>query len=292
LNQSKDSEFFQLHLGHFGDDVTIMIRNNIGRDCGAYQCALNFLYKKVDLAKLEKIAFFNDSIFYGTEFSWFIKMNEMNSNITALFSNFEFQPHFQSMAFICDRNVINSNFFKSFWLKYYPSEIRTKVIKNGELKFSKLSIKSGFTFSDLATNLLSKEVKHLDEIDKQSLLMFGLDLHPQKNLLKSIMRIPEFPINQKMDISEEITFQLINLVITSKNLSHALGPYFTRNYHFPLKLDLVKFGTAGILDIMRIFQLLNIDVDESEELTFMIRAAGSAYSPTGWSKLFKEFHFE
>ena len=290
LNNSRDSDLFRLSLQRFGDDVTILMRNNIGRDFGAYQCAMNYLNKKVDLTKPEKIAFFNDSIFYGKEFDWFTKLNEMNTNVGALYSNFEFKPHFQSMAFICDQNVINSNFFKSFWSKYYPTEFRKSVIKNGELKFSTLCVKSGFTFSDLATTLLSQEIKPLSEIEKQAILMFGLDLHPQKNLLTSIMTVPEFPITQEIDISEKINFQLINLVVTSTNVSHALGAYFARNYHFPLKLDLVKFGSAGILDIQNILRSLNIEDDESQELVSMISIGGNFYSATGWNKLFRDFH--
>jgi len=290
LNHSRDSDLFRLSLQYFGDDVTILMRNNIGRDFGAYQSAMNYLNKKVNLTELEKIAFFNDSIFYGKDFGWFTKLNEMDSNVGALYSNFELKPHFQSMAFICDHNIINSKFFKSFWSKYYPTENRTSVIKKGELKFSHLCLESGFTFSDLATTLLSQEIKPLNEIEKQAVLMSGLDLRPQKILLMSIMTIPEFPINQEIDISEKIISQLINLVVTSKNVSHALGFYFTRNYHFPLKLDLVKFGTAGTLDILNFLQSANIEEVESQELLFMIRSAGSFYSATGWSKLFRDFH--
>lgn len=289
LNQSRDSELFRQSFQNFGDGLTILMRKNIGRDFGAYQCAMNYLNKKMKLAKLEKIAFFNDSIYYGKDFDWFTKLNELNSNVSALYSNFELTPHFQSMAFICDRNVINSDFFKSFWLNYYPTNIRVKVIKRGELKFSNLCIKSGFTFSDLATRLLSKEIKPLSEIEQQAVLMYSLDLHPQKQLLKTIMTIPEFPINQEIDISEKINFQLINLIVTSRNVSHALGLYFARNYHFPLKLDLVKFGTVGVLDIQKFLHLLNIEEEESQELIFLIRSGGSFYSATGWNKLFRDF---
>jgi hypothetical protein len=289
LNHSRDSDLFHHSLQRFGDEVTILMRNNIGRDFGAYQCAMSYLNKKVDLTKPEKIAFFNDSIFYGKEFDWFTKLNEMNSNVGALYSNFERKPHFGSMAFICDQNVINSNFFKSFWSKYYPTDIRKNVIKNGELKFSTLCIKSGFTFSDLATTLLSQEIKPLNEIEKQAIIMYGVDLQPQKNLLMRVMTVPEFPINQEIYISEKINYQLINLVVTSKNVSHALGIYFARNYHFPFKLDLVKRGAAGILDIQKILRLLNIGDDESQELIFMIGTGGTFYSPTGWNKLFRDF---
>ena len=290
LNKSKDSDFFRHSLEEFDRESTILIRENIGRDFGAYQCAVNYLGNRVDFANLEKIAFFNDSIFYGKEFGWFTEMDHSSSNVSALYSNFEIKPHFQSMAFICDRHVINSNFFKSYWSNYYPTDTRRKVIEKGELEFSTLCIASGHTFRDLATTMLLKEILPFNEKEKQSLLMFGLDLLPQKNIINSILTIPDFPINQEMKTSETIHKQLINLVVTSKNISHALGLYFSRIYGFPLKLDLVKFGTIGILDLAEHLQSIQIEVNESEELLLMTRAGGSFYSSTGWDKLFRHFN--
>jgi Rhamnan synthesis protein F len=290
LNQSRDSKFFEAELKKDFQNITLISRKNIGRDFGAYQCAFKFLESSINLKNLSKLAFFNDSIFYGKDFTWFKKLDEIEADISALYSNFELKPHFQSMAFICNQEVISSSAFRTFWAKYYPSEIRMKVIKNGELRLSTVCINAGFTFTDLATKLLTMKIEELNDFERQSILMFGLDLHPQKNLMMSILRIPDFPINQNFEIAESMKFPLLSLITTSKNMSHAMAHYFTRHYSFPLKMDLLKFGTMGILDLSDLLDKLEITKEEAQELLFLFRSTGSYYGLTGWAKLFRDFH--
>jgi hypothetical protein len=290
MNKSKHTEFYLKNLLDHPADFTIITRKNLGRDFGAYQCGSLYLHNKVGFAKIEKIAFFNDSMIYGKDFTWFSQLTRMNSDISSLYANFELGPHFQSMAFICNSKAILSPVFLNFWRNYYPTEIRKRVISRGELALSKSLLREDLLFGDLATELLSTETKKMTNIENQALIMFALDLLPQKNLFATILKTPDFPLKENLNLSSEMQQNLINLVVTSCNLSHAMGNYFSRNYNFPIKMDLLKFGTAGILDLQRLLTEMCIDQDEIQKLLFLYRYGGSFYSTKGWQKLFREYN--
>jgi hypothetical protein len=291
LNESKDSQLFQNFFKTIEKNICVLTRENIGRDFGAYQCAVSYLTSIGAMDNIEKLGFFNDSIYYSNKFDWFVRLNNLDSNISSLYINHEQEPsHFQSMAFFCDRTVIISNSFKRFWSEYYPTEIRTRVIKNGELRLTKELAREGFIFHDLAMHLLGMELKPLTVVEKNTLLMFSLDSSPQKNLLTKILTQPNFPVTLETDLPDSMVRSLVNLVTTSKNVSHAMGHYFTRNYSFPLKMDLVKFGTHGYLDITDLLLSMKISHSEVHELIALLSKTGSYYSVSGRDKILRRFN--
>lgn len=292
MNKSNDSDLFFEYFKNSSKNLTILTRKNIGRDFGAYKCGVSYLSKIGALDGIMKLGFFNDSIYYLNNFDWFINLNNLNSDVSSLYVNYEKNPpHFQSMAFLCDHKVIMSKVFRNFWKNYYPTQIRVKVIKNGELELSKALVRAGFQFKSLANDVLSKGLKEFTPIENQSLTMFAFEAGPQQNLFRTVFNRTEANLDfaDHFNFSSDSTNSLINLVLTSKNTSHAMGHYFSRNYGFPLKLDLVHQGSLGFFDITKLLTELKIDNDEVADVIFLIGQRGTFYSVSGWDKLFRHF---
>jgi hypothetical protein len=266
LNESKDRFLFLESFQDLQNDITILSRENLGRDFGAYQCAINYLSDEIGLREIKSLAFFNDSVLYGHNFSWFAQFENLGTDFSSLFTNYEDNHHLQSMALMCNERVVGSLEFKNFWKNYYPSEIRLNVIRRGELRLTTIIRGAGFTDGSLALDLIGKELHPMTPLEQSMLVNSVLRISQERELCDRV-RGGEFSKSLEFKLPNKVTAELVNLAFTRRNVSHAMGVYFFRHYGFPLKLDLAKFGLLGLTDLTLLFQEIGLDPIESKRLT-------------------------
>lgn len=135
----------------------IIERPNIGRDYGAYQAGILHLMKHQIVAKRLLVA--NDSMFFDSNRidSLLQKAMESQSDFTAGTENHDPVYHVGSFFFSVSEKVQNSNSWRKYWTKYYPSSSRLHAIRWGELEMSIELIQRGkfqpeilFSVNDLA----------------------------------------------------------------------------------------------------------------------------------------------
>jgi len=278
LNESRDRLLYLESFHDLQNDITILSRENIGRDFGAYQCAINYLSDEMGLGGIKSLAFFNDSIFFGHNFSWFSQFENLGTDFSALFANYQDNYHLQSMALMLNEQVVNSPEFKNFWEHYYPTEIRHNVIRRGEKHLSTILRDAGFTDGNLALDLIGKELHPMTPLEQRMLVCSILKISQEHELCTRVSG-GEFSKSLEFKLPNIVTGELVNLAFTRRNVSHAMGVYFFRNHGFPLKLDLARFGLLGLTDITYLFQEISLDPTESKLLTNHFIGAVSHHKP-------------
>ena len=155
---------------------TILWRYNIGYDFGAYKDGLNAIEGKDNLAAL---LLMNDSI-YGPFFRLRDQLMEIDRTTTdfwGITDSWQAGFHVQSYFILFFSKVIRSQAFKSFWRQFPYVNDKGWIIRNGEIKLSKI-----LTQQKLRANVLapywsvSKNVlDRVSEVDTEKLPAFHRD---------------------------------------------------------------------------------------------------------------------
>ena len=121
----------------------ICTRPNFGRDFGAYQSAILWLFKQSNLGNIESLLILNDTLLWkkgnAEIFKWLTAQSW-----GCIFLNLERHTHAQSFALHFDRQLISSLAFKNFWLQYLPLSSRRHAIHAGEIELSSRLLRAGF----------------------------------------------------------------------------------------------------------------------------------------------------
>jgi glycosyltransferase involved in cell wall biosynthesis len=241
--------------------VSILSRNNVGRDFGAYKAGIEFLQKIQAFQSVEYLLLANDSVLYLNSMENFLEEfdNDSGDWVTA-FLNLEKHAHAQSFFQKFSSSILKSEDFISFWDCYYPSNHREHAIDRGEVALSKTLINAGFFPSSTVSSeriLTLLQAQNLNADESSALFKGILDT-------KSFL---EFNPGQKLVESR------IREVFLTSNCSHVTGLLASRLMGAPLKIDIYRAGYASISAIERLFISERLNTQEAEELGKLITSS-------------------
>lgn len=115
-------------------------RDNLGRDFGSYKECYEYLYQKEINKHCKRLIMCNDSVFYCTDgLETFIDdMISTRKNVLGATENYDVEKHLGSFFISLSGNVINNKKFINYWSGYKKTNVRPRIIKNGELGLSRL----------------------------------------------------------------------------------------------------------------------------------------------------------
>lgn len=126
-------------LGELEQQIDCYIeRPNFGRDFGSYKAGFLHVFSQGWHQACPRLLMMNDSVFFSA--SRLPKfLNELLSSdveVLGATENFEIEHHLGSFCIAIANPVLKSVRFQNFWKFYMLSDIRTKVIKYGEIRLS------------------------------------------------------------------------------------------------------------------------------------------------------------
>jgi hypothetical protein len=148
----------------------IIIRNNIGRDFGAYKDAVLTLIDQeaAGACSLERLIIANDSVYYFSR-----GLDEMARRLTENEADFcgvcesnEIRYHLQSFILSFNKPVLSSAAFRDYWRKFLPIGTRQWAISKGEIGLSRVLVHAGFAPDVLYTTHALKARMDLLELDE------------------------------------------------------------------------------------------------------------------------------
>jgi len=129
-----------------GQVATLIERENLGRDFGAYQAGTHHLEGAGKLATYRKLLLINDSVFYAASVDRLIAEVVANpAPFVGLFEIFEHHYHVSSFFLCLSQAVAGHPAFQRFWARYKPYSTRHHVIFAGEARLTALLMKLNFT---------------------------------------------------------------------------------------------------------------------------------------------------
>jgi hypothetical protein len=121
----------------------LLIRENIGRDFGAYADAIRFLSKQ-NLSQ-ERLFLFNDSLFYRDEGLVEQLIDPMRGHAFSAATVSQVPLlHAQSFCVSFGKTLLEHPAFRAYWEKYRPIDTRRWAISRGELGLSVALTSAGF----------------------------------------------------------------------------------------------------------------------------------------------------
>jgi len=153
---------------------------NFGRDFASYKKGFSLIHQSQWASHASRIVMSNDSVFYSSHGlrNMLIAASEENAPLASgATENFEIERHLGSFFISLDPEVFSHPKFLRFWRRYRRSDIRSKVIRRGELRLSKVirrvvpetEFKAMF---DIA--LITKQVGDLKMADLDSFFALGM----------------------------------------------------------------------------------------------------------------------
>ncbi|KAB2702896.1 lipopolysaccharide biosynthesis protein [Ochrobactrum sp. MH181795] len=128
----------------------VLVRQNIGRDFGAYRAATLLL--AAEGLQLRRLLYFNDSIMYvpGAGLRNMIaSLADSEYDVVGTNENHEFIHHVGSYAFSVSGKVFNDAAVRRFWSRYRPYDIRPHAIRKGEVALSECFVRCGYNIDVL-----------------------------------------------------------------------------------------------------------------------------------------------
>lgn len=114
-------------------------RPNFGRDFGSYQTGFLHIFNNKWHETCPRLLMINDSIFFSSKRMPKFLADLMNSEMEVLGSteNYDIDYHLGSFCISITQSILQNAKFQQYWQKYRLSDVRPKVIKEGELRLSK-----------------------------------------------------------------------------------------------------------------------------------------------------------
>lgn len=235
--------------------ITLIERQNIGRDFGAFKCGVNYLLESGKLETIDSLLTCNDSVFYGYRFRNFLERFDVNSDswITA-FLNFEKHTHAQSFFQSFSKDILRTSEFQKFWKNYYPSRRRIHIIDRGEVRLSQTLLKLGY----FPRSIVNAEniAKHLGGRK----IMFDDYFGTLSDYYYEIVNLPE-------DLKREVFWHYLQRSFMEKNCSHFAGLLAFKSMGAPFKLDLVATGRVTIEAVREALLADGLQLDEIDLLS-------------------------
>ena len=240
-------------------DCTIIQRNNLGADFGAYKLGVSLIKQKYS-DSVSEIIFANDSMFYTPNSTFKLKeLLQEPSKFNCLFFHKQSIRHAGSMLLKCDNSIIKQDKFWKFWRSYYPYILKKQVVRKGEHKLSQM-IGQAYFLPMIDYHVLYNSVIKFEPSETLQALIWSkrsnVYLHDQ--IVASI---------QHLDYSRILALCLSNLQV-----SNSLGLWISNNLELPFKLDLPQYALCSILDLLKIAKLQGCNDQEIEELRKLLEA--------------------
>ena len=214
--------------------ITIIKRQNMGRDFGAYKAGLNYLKSKGLYSNIDSLLLCNDSVFYGENFGNFLDVYEgISSSWKTAFLNFEKHTHAQSFFQSFGGEVVRTKTFQNFWMNYYPSNRRVHAIDKGEVKLSQILLNAGYFPKSVVNANSIASVYQTDQITFDDFYSV---------LTESYYEI----LNFSPQIKNEYFWHALERSFMEKNCSHVAGLLAFKALGAPLKFDLLATGRVTI----------------------------------------------
>lgn len=276
---NQNAVFNDLYFSNFKSlNLTILLRPNIGRDFGAYQAGFKYLLQNKFLNSTKQVVFANDSCFYGPKSLQFITESlSSQAPWQALFLNFELHTHCQSFFIGFASEIFNSNHFKNFWLHYYPTSLRHRVINNGEVALTQLLFKCGYVPDAHVSSLNPNIFAHVE-----SMTVYELDSLWNRESFWELWESTNFKQLQRLQIDH---------VLIESNATHRLGLYLSRVVGAPLKFDLLKTGYVTMSGIKQTLEEMGVQNDEIEDVFSLFILTGSHASVRGFTKIWRLYGY-
>jgi len=210
--------------------ITILERENVGRDFGAFKAGISFLKQKGNFSDIESLLMCNDSVFYGENFCKFLDTYEESLSLwTSAFLNFEKHTHAQSFFQSFGGDVVRTQLFQDFWSDYYPSNRRVHTIDKGEVKLSQILLGEGFFPRSVVNSKNISRVYADDQIIFEDYFSVLSDHYYEV-------------LNYPIKIKNDYFWHALQRSFMEKNCSHVAGLLAFKALGAPLKLDLFATG--------------------------------------------------
>lgn len=122
-------------------DCTVLIRSNIGRDFGSYQCGVFYLLNNKELLdSTEKILLVNDSIIFPIkdQDNNLQKILNFPEKVIGLTESYHSHWHICSYFILLHKDIFLNSEIQRFWKIFKPYSSRFHVIYKGEIAFGKI----------------------------------------------------------------------------------------------------------------------------------------------------------
>jgi hypothetical protein len=279
INKSEFSDEWSKSLGQF--PITILIRENIGRDFGAYQKGFNYISEEFGLSNIDRLTFTNDTILFAKDSINVIRDTlSLDGDVNSIYLNLQGYLHAQSFFISFSKEVIESKHFLRFWQQYYPSNERTYVIKKGERKLSQILQNANFKFKSY--------------VSTQRLIEIFSDYKPfTVSELRSCYELDgdTSKIRKYFYLRDDYHKLQAQRAIISRNASHVLGLYLFRVNSVPLKIDLMKRSYNTASDFHEILFAKGYSLEELSDLEWALYNIGSWTTLRGIEFLWRRYDF-
>jgi hypothetical protein len=263
----------------------IIKRKNKGRDFGAYQDGINWLYKHVGVDAVDRVILANDTLLWFSNSEQIIK-DCLVDDWTALYFNLEQHAHAQSFFLSFSNKIIQNQKFRKFWKNYAATKYRRSAIIFGEMGLSSVLIKEGFSCSPLVNadwihskwrdisldsshfamlNLL--DINRLWKVEVPGSSRQGLSLIDENRKLEEIE-----DINSRLHElkgSNSLTPTIISQYCHSQG-PHRIGLMLYLLFGIPLKADLYKANSLS--DIFSAVKIRNPEVASSAHEFYLLQS--------------------
>lgn len=257
-------------LAFSGTCFQIIERENIGRDFGAYNHGLSWLREREIFP--ERILLLNDSVYYPTNFSEWIKRAKNKSGFGGLTINFQYLKHAQSFFLFADRTVIESRVWSSFWDKHIPLSSRIWNIEKGEYALNKAMRTGGFEptallevqeFRDTLEQAVIEVKNEVESTARYRLLFSSLPASDGDSL---VSKIENYLVDTERDSFEKGSLQIswkIPTIYQQQYLDKAeyyftnTNPFWTTGmllpalFDLPIKKDLMRRNGYQLSHILK-----------------------------------------
>lgn len=238
----------------------IVRRKNKGRDFGAYQDGINWLYKHVGVDNVDRVILVNDTLLWFPNSERIIR-DSLVDDWTTLYFNLEQHAHAQSFFLSFSNKIIQNKKFKKFWRNYAATKYRRAAIIYGEMGLSSVLIKEGFSCSPLVnadwihskwrespldssilTMLNLLDINRLWKVEVPGSSKQGLSLVTENRKLEDIAEINSLLHAAKA--TNLLTPAIISQYCHSQG-PHRIGLILYLLFGIPLKADLYKANSLS-----------------------------------------------
>jgi hypothetical protein len=157
------------------------------------------------------------------------------------------------MLLKCDTSIVKQEKFWNFWKSYYPYSLKKQVVRKGEHNFSRMIGLDYFLPMAGHGILTANEVKF-----ESAEIYQALTWSKRSNSL----------------IHDQVAFafdssdysRVLDICLSSLQISNSLGLWISRNLQLPFKLDLPQFALCTIQDLLKIAEIQGCEEEEIQEL--------------------------
>jgi hypothetical protein len=219
----------------------LLIRENLGRDFGAWKDGVSFLRNENLFESCDSIYLINDSfLIVSSDLSETPLVNKFiqrqDVDFLGITESWQQSYHLQSYCLKLNRPILQSKFFEHYWSNYLLINSRLYSIENGEILFSQSILSEGFS---------------VDVVYPTSFLVSNDNLQKLSDLLESL-NLPKSALDE---LCNEIFDEIFKIDFTEINPSHRLWTLLLIAKCPIFKRDLIEKNPENLVS-MRYFQAL------------------------------------